>query len=81
METEEIIEKLGLNYRTDWKWQIVMTSAAKREGIDEALKCIHMCLIFKIQTTPYHISDSIRSLLPKKNFINQNKKSIFADKN
>ncbi|KAG5668882.1 hypothetical protein PVAND_016802 [Polypedilum vanderplanki] len=47
METEEIIEKLGLNYRTDWKWQIVMTSAAKREGIDEALKCIHMCLYFQ----------------------------------
>jgi hypothetical protein len=29
------------------QWQMVLTSAAKREGIDEALKCIHMCLYFQ----------------------------------
>ncbi|XP_070503898.1 uncharacterized protein [Chironomus tepperi] len=44
MDKNEIIEKLGLNQKDEWEYRIVMTSATTNEGIDEALKCIYMCL-------------------------------------
>ncbi|KAL7015523.1 hypothetical protein ACKWTF_016501 [Chironomus riparius] len=44
MDKNEIIEKLDLNQKPDCEYQFVMTSAKLNEGIDEALKCIYMCL-------------------------------------